>query len=99
MKGPPHSNNPVHDAYCKKSKTIISGQSSLSGKPAPYDSKRDLLALPARLGGKRVTNLTTLSDPGYSVSKQVTAHLYNLIQNQSTDYTHAAHTKQFTVPS
>ena len=40
---------------------------ALSGKPAPSDSERDLLA---RLGGIGVTNPTTLSDPAYSASIQ-----------------------------
>ena len=60
------------------------------------DSERDLLALPARLGGIGVINPTTLSDSAYSASKQISAPLYNLILNGSLDYTHAALTEQFT---
>ncbi len=46
---------------------------ALSGKPA---SERDLLALSARLGTIGVTNPTTLSDPAYSASKQISAPSY-----------------------
>ncbi len=61
---------------------------ALSGRVAPNDSERDLLALPARLGGIGVINpTTTLSDSAYSASKQISAPLYNLILNGSLDYT------------
>ena len=69
---------------------------ALCGRAAPNDTERDLLELPARLGGIGVINPTTLSDSAYSASKQISAPLYNLILNGSLDYTHEALTEQFT---
>ncbi len=68
---------------------------ALSGKPAPSDTERELLALPARLGGIGLTNPTTTSDLAYSTSKQVSAPLYNLILNHRIEYTQEAHSEQY----
>ncbi len=66
---------------------------ALSGRPAPNDSERDLLALPARLGGIGLTNPT---DSAYSASKHISAPLYNLILDGNMDYTHEAYAEQVT---
>ena len=68
---------------------------ALSGKPAPNDIVRDLLALPARLGGIGLINPTTISDSAYLASKQISAPLYNLILNQNAEYTHEAYSEQY----
>ena len=57
---------------------------SLTGRDAPTDDERELLALPARLGGLGLINPTTLTNE-YDNSLHISAPLSALITLQSAD--------------
>ena len=58
---------------------------ALTGRPSPNDSERDLLALPARLGGLALINPTDLSHTEHSASLQVSQPLAShILQHLST---------------
>ena len=59
---------------------------ALTGQPPPNDELRDLLALPARLGGLALTNPMSLADLEYSASSKVSNALKNAILQQSFHY-------------
>ena len=59
---------------------------ALTGQPPPNDELRDLLALPARLGGLALTNPMSLADSEYSASSEVANALKNAILQQSFHY-------------
>ena len=59
---------------------------ALTGRPPPNNIDRDLLALPARLGGLGIVNPTTLSTSEYPASVSITAPLSDLILNQCQEY-------------
>ena len=65
---------------------------ALTGQNAPNDTERDLLALPARLGGLGITNPTELTAFHHTTSKNVSAPLVSLIVQQSA--THPANCKK-----
>ena len=59
---------------------------NITGKDAFSDKERELFALPTRLGGLGITNLTTSADDCYNNSKKITAPLIQLILQQTKDY-------------
>ena len=59
---------------------------SLTGKPPPNDSIRDLLAVPARLGGLGLSNPVTMAGVDYSSSRKVSGPLLGQILQQATNY-------------
>ena len=71
---------PLEEAIRHKFLPALTGQSALP------DAERDLLALPACLGGLSVIDPTRLSDSHHTSSKNVSAPLVSLILDQSTTY-------------
>ena len=59
---------------------------ALTGQPPPSDNIRDLLALPARLGGMALTNPTSAADEEFSASNRISGPLKNAILQQSFEY-------------
>ena len=59
---------------------------ALTGQNAPNNTERDLLALPARLGGIGIIDPTQLTASHYTTSKNVSTPLVSLILQQSTSY-------------
>ncbi len=57
-----------------------------TGQPPPCDEMRDLLALPARLGGIAITNPTAMAEAVFSASTKVAGPLKNTILQQSFEY-------------
>ena len=58
----------------------------LIGREPPNDQKRDLLALPARLGRLGLHNPVKAADDEYRASKEITKPLSNLIELQCPSY-------------
>ena len=59
---------------------------NLTGRPPPNNSERDLLALPARLGGIGLNNPLNLSHVEYTASQKIVQPLTNHILQQLTTY-------------
>lgn len=59
---------------------------ALTGQPPPNDEMRDLLALPARLGGIALTNPTSAADVEFLSSTKVSDPLKQAILQQSFEY-------------
>ena len=59
---------------------------TLTGQPPPSDEMRDLLALPARLGGRAISNHTAVAEAEFSASTKVAGPLKNTILQQSFEY-------------
>ena len=59
---------------------------SLTGRAAPSDLERELLALPAHLGGLGLLNPSNLSTTEYSASMKVTQPLVDHIIKQDEKY-------------
>ncbi|XP_064400133.1 uncharacterized protein LOC135346443 [Halichondria panicea] len=59
---------------------------TLTGQPPPSDEMRDLLALPARLGGIAISNPTAVAEAEFSASTKVAGPLKNTILQQSFEY-------------
>ena len=59
---------------------------ALTGQNALNDTERDLLALPARMGGLGITDPTQLTAFHHTTSKNVSAPLMSLILQQSAAY-------------
>lgn len=59
---------------------------ALTGQPPPNDELRDLLALPAGLGGMALTNPTSAADIEFYASSKVSDPLKNAILRQSFEY-------------
>ena len=57
-------------------------------QPAPSDLLRNLLALPARLGGIALTNPSVQANDEFQASLLVTRPLKTAITNQATAYTY-----------
>ena len=57
---------------------------SLTGRPPPNDCERNLLALPARLGGIALANPTQASDTEFLASQRVTESLQQAVLQQLT---------------
>ena len=57
-----------------------------TGQPPPNDAVRDLLALPARLGGIAITNPTSVADMEFTASTKITEPLKHAILQQSFVY-------------
>ena len=60
---------------------------SLTARPPPSDIERDLLALPARLGGLGLWDPSRRCDSEFAASWKITTPLVELIGLQSYDYT------------
>ena len=60
---------------------------ALTGRPPPNEMERDLLALPARLGGVALTNPTHAADAEFSCSIKITDALKEAILQQYCQYT------------
>ena len=60
---------------------------ALTGRPPPNDAERDLLALPARLGGIALVNPTQTTDTEFLSSTKITAALKEAIIQQDFQYT------------
>ena len=67
---------------------------SLTGQNPFNDQYRDLLALPARLGGLGITNPSKQTTSHFDASKKITAPLVALITQQSHSYPLEAKAKQ-----
>ena len=61
---------------------------ALTGRPAPNDDLRALLALPCRLGGLGLVNPTSTADQEYSASRKVTSPVVNAILTHDDRYTY-----------
>ena len=61
---------------------------ALTGRPPPNDAERDLLALPARLGGIALLNPTKDTDTIFRASVKITEPLKVAILQQNPSYTH-----------
>ena len=61
---------------------------NLTNQPAPSDLLRNLLALPARLGGIALTNPSVRANDEFQASLLVTRPLKTAITNQATAYTY-----------
>ena len=59
---------------------------ALTGQPPPSDEVRDLLALPARLGGIALTSPTSAADVEFLASTRVSDHLKKAILQQNFEY-------------
>ena len=59
---------------------------TLTGQPPPGDEMRDLLALPARLGGIALTNSTSIAEVEFSASTKVSDPLKDAILQQCFEY-------------
>ena len=59
---------------------------ALTGQPPPSDDMRDLLALPARLGGMALTDPTSAADVEFSASSRISKPLKDAIIQQSFEY-------------
>ena len=59
---------------------------TLTGQPPPGDEMRDLLALPARLGGIALTNSTSIAEVEFSASTKVSDPLKDAILQQRFEY-------------
>lgn len=60
---------------------------ALTGRPPPNESERDLLALPARLGGIALANPTQATDTEFLSSTKITEALTEAILHQDFQYT------------
>ena len=60
---------------------------ALTGRPPPNDTERDLLALPARLGGIALVNPTQATDTEFLSSTKITEALKEAIIQQDFQYT------------
>ena len=58
----------------------------MTGRLPPSDTERELLALPARLGGIGLHNPSKRSSAEYSASQKITSALKTMILEQSTTY-------------
>ena len=60
---------------------------ALTGRPPPNDIERELLALPARLGGLALANPTQATNVEYHTSVKISGPLQSAIVLQDFDYT------------
>ena len=67
---------------------------SLTGQNAFNDVTRELMALPVRLGGLRITNPSADTTAHYEASKKITAPLTALNIEQSQQYPNATKAEQ-----
>ena len=72
---------------------------SLTGQAPPNDSIRDLLALPARLGGIAISNPMSLADFEYSSSVAITGPLTSSLVHQVFEFSGAIISEQLRVQS
>ena len=59
---------------------------SLTGRPPPNDSERDILALPPKLGGLGLRNPVKSSSGEYSASRKICQPLVEKVIGQSMSY-------------
>ncbi len=71
----------------------------LTGRPPPNDNVRNLLALPARLGGIALINPTADSDSANSASYKICEPLKDAILSGASDYSYEVMTGQMTARS
>ena len=69
---------------------------ALTGRPPPNDTERDLLALPARLGGIALVNPTHASESDFLSSTKITEALKEAIIQQDFQYTYEVVAHQLT---
>ena len=67
---------------------------ALTGRPPPNDTERDLLALPARLGGIALVNRTQATDTKFLSSALISEALKDAILQQDLRYTSEVATHQ-----
>ena len=72
---------------------------SITGRPPPNDSVRNLLALPARLGGLGILDPSLRSDDEFNASTKVTAPLTHLMKQKDGEFTHQVSADQITAKS
>ena len=72
---------------------------SITGRPPPNDSVRNLLALPARLGGLGILDPSLRSDDEFNASTKVTAPLINLMEQKGSELTYQVSADQITAKS
>ena len=72
---------------------------SITGRPPPNDSVRNLLALSARLGGLGILDPSLRSDDEFNASTKVTASLINLMEQKGSDLTYQVSADQITAKS
>ena len=70
---------------------------ALSGRQAPNNLERNLLSLPARLGGIGLTNPTEVSTSEFAASQDITQPLSDLIAHQISSYPPAVMNKQLAI--
>ena len=58
---------------------------ALTGRPAPSDTKRELLALPARFGGLGIANPAATAEREHQASMQLSSPLVTLITQGKAD--------------
>ena len=59
---------------------------SMTGSPPPNDAERDLLAMPVRLGGIGMSNLSKRASEEFAGSLRITGPLKSLITKKNPDY-------------
>ena len=72
---------------------------SITGRPPPNDSVRNLLALPARLGGLGILDPSLCLDDEFNASTKVTAPLINLMEQKGSELTYQVSADQITAKS
>jgi len=72
---------------------------AVTGRPPPGDLERDLLALPARVGGLGITNPVHLSSVEFEASTKVTGPLQSLILSQTGVYSEDVRCAQLSLKS
>ena len=72
---------------------------SITGRPPPNDSVRNLLALPARLGGLGILDPSLRSDDEFNASTQVTAPLIHLMEQKGGEFTYQVFADQISAKS
>jgi hypothetical protein len=71
--------NTLESALCHKFLPALTGQQAFS------DQERELLSLPAKLGGIGAVNLSQMSKSQYNASRKVSSPLINSIQNLTSE--------------
>ena len=72
---------------------------SITGHPPPNDSVRNLLGLPARLGGTGIIDPSLRSDDEFKASSKVTAPLVHLMEQRCGELTYQVSADQITAKS
>ena len=67
---------------------------ALTGRPPPNETERELLALPARLGGIALSNPTQATDTEFLYSTKITEALTEAVLHQDFQYSEEVITRQ-----